>query len=261
MKLYQVDAFTSKPFRGNPAAVCVLKQPADEIWMQSVASEMNLSETAFLMPCPHGYNLRWFTPVSEVDLCGHATLASAHVLFAEGYHSPETPVRFFTRSGELSITAGVNGLEMDFPAEPVKEIPAAPILLRALGVTPMYCGQNRLDILLQLQTQDDVLTASPDFDALSEIPVRGVIITAVSADKNYDFVSRYFAPVEGINEDPVTGSAHCALGPFWAEKLNKRNLVGRQVSKRGGSVGVHVEESRVKLTGHAITVFKGELIC
>ncbi|MDZ7722973.1 MAG: PhzF family phenazine biosynthesis protein [candidate division KSB1 bacterium] len=259
MKIYQVDSFTTVPFRGNPAGVCLLQQPAEETWMRNVAAEMNLSETAFLVPRSDGYDLRWFTPALEVDLCGHATLASAHILYEEQIVSRDIPIRFFTKSGELTVVPKVSGLEMDFPAEPVSEIQTAPVLLRALGVTPVYSGQNRLDILLQLKSPQDVVDANPDFTALSEIPIRGVMITAEALEPRYDFVSRYFAPAEGIDEDPVTGSAHCALGPFWAEKLQKKELTGYQVSKRGGQVGVKVEGNRVKLSGQAVTVFQGEL--
>ena len=261
MKIYQVDAFTSIVFSGNPAAVCILEKSPDETWMQSLAAEMNLSETAFLFPVENGYDLRWFTPASEVDLCGHATLASAHILFQDGYVGPDAVIRFFTKSGELNVSQTGQGLEMDFPAEPVHEMPAPPVLLRALGVTPVYCGQNRLDILLQLQSEQDVRNAEPDFAALAEIPVRGMMITAASGHEKYDFVSRYFAPREGINEDPVTGSAHCALGPFWADILKKTDLTGYQASKRGGVVQVQVAGERVKLTGSAVTVFKGDLFC
>jgi len=259
-KIYQVDAFTSKAFRGNPAGVCLLDEPANEQWMQNVAAEMNLSETAFLVPQENGYELRWFTPATEVDLCGHATLASAHILFETETLSAAQPAVFFSKSGKLTVTHHEHHLEMDFPAEPPEEIAPPPSLLKALGVYPVASARNRMDVLLHLKTPDEVLSARPDFTALAQVPVRGVMITSESNDKNYDFISRFFAPAEGINEDPVTGSAHCCLGPYWQQKIGKSDFKAYQASARGGEIGVQVKGDRVLLTGSAVTVFRGELV-
>jgi len=257
--LYQVDAFTSEKFKGNPAAVVVLEENADESWMQSVAAEMNLSETAFLLPTENGYNLRWFTPKAEVDLCGHATLASAHILYETGRLSENSAARFFTKSGLLTVHKKNNLLEMDFPAEPATEIPPLPILVRALGFSPVFAGQNRMDLLLVASDPDLVLNLKPDFHELGQIPVRGIIVTSRSNDSSFDFISRFFAPRFGVNEDPVTGSAHCCLAPYWASQLNKKSLIGFQASERGGIVNMRLEDDRVILAGNAVTIFTADL--
>ena len=259
LRVIQVDAFTDKPFAGNPAAVCVLSGPRDERWMQNVAREMNLSETAFLLKEGDGYNLRWFTPTVEVDLCGHATLASAHVLWEEGHLKHEAQARFFTRSGLL--TAGRKGewIEMDFPAEPEEPATAPPNLLRALSVTPRYVGKNRFDYLIEVDEQT-VKSLKPDFLLLRTIKARGVIVTSVASSSAYDFVSRFFSVGAGIDEDPVTGSAHCCLGPYWKKRLNKNQFVAYQASARGGVVRVRVGDKRVYLGGQAVTVLRGEII-
>lgn len=259
--IVQVDAFTDSPFAGNPAAVCILQEPRGERWMALVAREMNLSETAFLAPNGDGYGLRWFTPAVEVDLCGHATLASAHVLFEVGHLAPTAQARFHTRSGLL--TAGRTGdgwIEMDFPATPATPIEAGD-LARALGVTPLYTGKNRFDYLVEVESEAAVRALKPEeLIALRAFGVRGVIVTARSDTPHYDFVSRFFAPGAGIDEDPVTGSAHCCLGPFWAARLGKTDLVGYQASARGGVVRVRLEGERAKLGGQAVTVLRGELV-
>ncbi len=259
-EIYQVDAFTGEAFKGNPAAVCLLNERANEQWMQNVAAEMNLSETAFLVPQENGYDLRWFTPTSEVDLCGHATLASAHILFETETLSADQAAVFFSKSGKLTVTRHKDRLEMDFPAEPPEEIAPPPALLKALGVYPVTSARNRMDVLLHLKTPDEVLAARPDFIALAQVPVRGVMITSESCDKNYDFIYRFFAPAEGINEDPVTGSAHCCLGPYWQEKIGKSEFKAYQASARGGEIGVQIKGDRVLLTGSAVTVFQGVLV-
>ena len=258
--IYQVDAFTSRPFAGNPAGVCVLPGPADEGWMQSIAAEMNLSETAFLHAVEDGYNLRWFTPAAEVDLCGHATLASAHILWEQGFLDPGQLARFHTHSGLL--TAGQKGawIEMDFPSELAAAIEAQPILSQALGVKPSYTGQNRFDYLVEVASEALVRDMVPDFQKLSNLPVRGVIVTAPSANLEFDFVSRFFAPSVGVDEDPVTGSAHCCLGPYWGDKLGKTELVAYQVSRRGGMVRMQVAGERVLLGGQAVTVFTASFV-
>ena len=257
---FKVDSFTAEPFTGNPAGVCLLNEPRDERWMQAVAREMNLSETAFLLPEGDGFSLRWFTPVAEVALCGHATLASAHILWEERILAPGDTARFFTKSGELRARRRGDLIEMDFPAKP--EEPAEPPanLLEAMGAKPTYLGRNAFDYLLLLESEAAVRAAAPDFGLLRSVDVRGVIVTAPATTPGYDFVSRFFAPAVGVDEDPVTGSAHCCLGPYWAEALGKLDLVGHQCSERGGTVRVAVRGDRVLLQGHAVTALKGELL-
>lgn len=257
--LFIVDAFTDRPFAGNPAAVCLLKGWPDDAWMQSVASEMNLSETAFTWKREDGvWPLRWFTPAVEVDLCGHATLATAHVLFEAGIAKPGTTIRFETRSGILTAEQRENEIELDFPAKPATAAEAPPGLLEALGVTPRFVGRNQFDYLVEVGSDAEVRAAKPDFQKLAGVESRGVILTAAGA--GHDFVSRFFAPTAGINEDPVTGSAHCALAVYWGEKLGKSEMVGYQASARGGVVRVTRVGDRVKLGGRAITALRGELM-
>lgn len=257
--LHIVDAFTSKAFAGNPAAVCLLQQEADATWMQAVAAEMNLSETAFLVPNQDGFGLRWFTPAFEVDLCGHATLASAHTLWQIGKLDAETPARFHTRSGLLTATRTSAGIVMDFPAEPASETEAPAGLASALGARPAFVGRNRMDYLVELGDASAVKSLEPDMTALAEIETRGIMVTARADDPDLDFVSRFFGPRAGILEDPVTGSAHCCLGPYWADKLNKTVLEAAQVSARGGRLTVTISGDRVQLAGHAVTVLEGQL--
>ncbi len=267
--LFHVDAFTDRPFAGNPAAVCLLPpglSPEDS-WLQGVAGEMNLSETAFLTKNPSGWGLRWFTPTTEVDLCGHATLASAHVLWESREADPAATLEFVTRSGRLyaaqSRARGAGLIELDFPSEPAVSAAPPAGLLSSLGIlSAKFTGRNRFDYLIELGGEPELLALSPDFKCLREAcsPARGVIVTAPSDDPQYDFVSRYFAPGYGIDEDPVTGSAHCCLGPFWAERLGRPDLTGYQASSRGGVVGVRLEGSRVALVGRAVTVARGELV-
>ena len=258
--IIQVDAFTNRPFTGNPAAVCVLPGPRDERWMQHVAREMNLSETAFLYREGDGFRLRWFTPTVEVDLCGHATLASAHVLWEEGHLAPEEPARFHTRSGLLTAERKGDWIELDFPAEPEAPATAPPELIQALGVTPTYVGRNRFDYLIEVESEEIVRNLRPDFGLLRTVPMRGVMVTSRADSAAYDFVSRFFAPAVGVEEDPVTGSAHCCLGPFWQERLGKDEFVAYQASPRGGVVRVRVAGARVYLGGQAVTVMRGELV-
>jgi PhzF family phenazine biosynthesis protein len=258
--IIQVDAFTDKPFQGNPAAVCLLPKPQDEVWMQNVAREMNLSETAFLYPRPDGFNLRWFTPATEVELCGHATLAGAHVLWEMGHLEPDTPARFHTLSGLLTAQRRGDWIELDFPAEPDVPVTPLPELVKALGVAPKYVGRNRFDYLVEVDSAETVRAMQPDFTLLATITQRGVIVTSRADSPAYDFISRFFAPAVGINEDPVTGSAHCCLGPFWGVRLQKSELVAYQASARGGVVRVRVGGERVQLGGQAVTVMRGELL-
>jgi PhzF family phenazine biosynthesis protein len=257
----QVDSFTSKPFAGNPAAVCILPKAPAEQWMRDVAREMNLSETAFLVPQDGGYNLRWFTPAVEVDLCGHATLASAHVLWDDGHLALGTQARFHTRSGLLLAERHGDWIEMDFPAkaERAEEPPAG--LAAALGLKPLYVGRNQFDYLVEVESAEELRAAQPDHGVLRKLPVRGIIVTARSDKPQYDFISRFFAPGSGIDEDPVTGSAHCALAPFWGARFGLTELTGYQASSRGGIVRTRLDGDRVILGGHAVTVMRGELVC
>ncbi len=256
-ELYQIDAFADGPFTGNPAGVCLLGEERSAQWMQNVALEMNLSETAFLRRRGEEFDLRWFTPSEEVDLCGHATLASAHFLWESGILEPSQPALFQTRSGLLSARKDDGAIEMDFPAEPESACPAPTGLEEALGLTaPLYVGRNRFDLLVEAAHADAVRGLSPDFTKLRKIPVRGVIVTSRADSNDCDFVSRFFAPAAGVDEDPVTGSAHCCLGPFWSRRLGKDELAGRQLSRRGGTVGVRVRGDRVLLRGRAVTIFR-----
>jgi PhzF family phenazine biosynthesis protein len=259
-KLVQVDAFTDRPFAGNPAAVCALDSPADAGWMQRVALEMNLSETAFLVRRDDGFDLRWFTPAAEVELCGHATLASAHVLWEDGHLAAGETARFFTASGTLTAEQRDDWIELDFPAEPAEPCPLPAGLEAALGAEPTWVGHNRFDYLVELATEAEVRSLAPDVAALERIDARGFVVTSPATTAPFDFVSRFFAPHVGIAEDPVTGSAHCCLGPYWADKLGKRELVGYQASKRGGVVRVRPEGERVKLLGQAVIVMRLELV-
>lgn len=265
--LYQVDAFTGRPFAGNPAAVCLLSGPRDAVWMQDVAREMNLSETAFLLRRPgnpgdprDGWGLRWFTPVVEVDLCGHATLASAHVLWETGALPAGETARFHSRSGLLTAEQKGEWIELDFPAMPAVAVEMPRGLAESLGTVPRWVGANGMDLLVELDSEADVRALAPDLRQLALIDARGVIATAAAERGPYDFVSRFFAPRAGVDEDPVTGSAHCALGPFWRDRLAKDELLGYQASARGGEVRVRVEGKRVKLGGQAVTVLRGELL-
>ncbi len=258
--IIQVDAFTNKPFTGNPAAVCVLAEARDEQWMQQVAQEMNLSETAFLVKQKDGYNLRWFTPLVEVDLCGHATLASAHVLWETGQLPAGTQARFHTRSGLLMAEQRGEWIELNFPAKVAQEVDEPAHLLQALGVPAQYIGLNDFDYLVEVDSEDVVRNMRPNFSLLATLPVRGVIVTSRADTEGYDFVSRFFAPQVGVNEDPVTGSAHTCLAPYWSEKLDKDTMVGYQASARGGIVRVQIQGDRVLLGGQAVTVLRGELV-
>lgn len=258
--IVQVDAFTDRPFCGNPAAVCVVQEPPAEWWMQEVAREMNLSETAFLISHEDGFDLRWFTPTTEVDLCGHATLASAHVLWEDGYLAPEQTARFHTRSGLLECRRSGDWIEMDFPVERAESIPAPAGLAQTLGVTPITVARNRFDLLVEIDSEKSLRTLRPDMSRLRDIDARGVIVTAPALSERFDFVSRFFAPRVGVDEDPVTGSAHCALAPFWSERLGRDSLTGYQVSGRGGVVRTRVVGMRVHLGGQAVTVLRGELL-
>jgi PhzF family phenazine biosynthesis protein len=259
MRLLQVDAFTSQAFRGNPAAVCLLDGDRDAAWMQNVAAEMNLSETAFLQPNDDGFGLRWFTPAVEVALCGHATLASAHALWEEGLLDASETARFHTLSGVLTATRNGDLIELDFPATLEQRAEAPNGLLESLGIGhPLYVGRNKFDYLVEVASEDEVRALQPDHARLRTVGARGVIVTSRGTGE-FDFVSRFFAPGSGIDEDPVTGSAHCCLTPYWSTRLGKKEMTAFQASPRGGVVRVRLDGDRVKLAGHAVTVLRGEL--
>ena len=270
MKLYQVDAFADRPFVGNPAAVCLLDSKPRDDWMQSVAMEMNLSETAFVLDTDDAnvFGLRWFTPSTEVDLCGHATLAAAHVLWESGTVEAGDQIRFDTRSGRLGCQRAQEPgwIEMDFPACPPLEVAARSaeaLLAEALGAEPVWIGRNVDDVYVLLDSEQAVRDLSPTLRKLGAIEARGVGVTAAADGKSgiegLDFISRFFAPQSGVDEDPVTGSAHTALAPFWAERLGKTDLIGYQASLRGGVVRMRLEGERVAIAGQAITVLEGRL--
>jgi predicted PhzF superfamily epimerase YddE/YHI9 len=252
-----VDAFADRPFEGNPAAVLLLTAPRDDGWLQAVARELNAPATAYLGPGDGARPLRWFSPTAELALCGHGTLAAAHVLFEADPGA--TTIELETRGGRLSARRDGGWIELDFPAVPASPVAPPPDLLPALGVAARYVGRGDLDYLVEVDSAEEVRGLAPDLARLREVETRGTIVTARSDDPAYDFVSRFFAPRVGIGEDAVTGSAHCCLGPFWAERLGRTDLVGRQLSPRGGTVRVRPEGARVKLAGKALTIARGEL--
>jgi predicted PhzF superfamily epimerase YddE/YHI9 len=260
LPLYQVDAFADRPFSGNPAAICFLPAAREAAWMQQVAAEMNLAETSFLVARADGYDLRWFTPSVEVDLCGHATLASAHILWETERLASDLPALFHTRSGVLTCQRAGSRIEMDFPSTPATAHPAPAGLSEALGATPRWVGKARFDLIAELDSESMVRGLKPDIARIAALGGRGFIVTAKASTSGFDFVSRFFAPAAGVNEDPVTGSAHCCLAPFWAERLSKDEMTGYQASPRGGVVGVRVVGDRVRLRGNAVTVLRGELL-
>jgi len=256
----QVNAFTDRPFAGNPAAVCLLPSARDAEWMQLVAREMNLAETAFLVREGGDFQLRWFTPTVEVDLCGHATLASAHALWEGGHLGPREAGRFQTRSGLLTAERRDGLIWLDFPSTPPTPAEAPADLRDGLRAPFRYVGRTPFDYLVEVDGEAAVRALAPDLAAVARLPVRGVIVTGRGETPEYDFVSRFFAPAAGVPEDPVTGSAHCALAPYWAAKLGRSTLVGYQASVRGGIVRLQVTGDRVQLGGHAVTVMRGELL-
>jgi PhzF family phenazine biosynthesis protein len=261
LPLYQVDAFTKTSFCGNPAAVCVLPVFLESDQLQAIAQEMNLSETAFVVPTAAGFDLRWFTPVAEVDLCGHATLAAAHALWQ--HQGAVGDLLFHTRSGTLVARQAEDWIALDFPQQPVHSLEHPKLLetlTAALGISPVWLGQTASDLFVVLDNETLVQQLSPDFAQIATLPCRGVIVTALSHAQDYDFVSRFFAPQLGIPEDPVTGSAHCSLYPYWREHVAKETLVGYQASRRGGIVKVQGAGDRVILFGQAVTVLQGELL-
>ena len=271
IEILQIDAFSSRAFSGNPAGVCILNDddpilsaPEGDlgVWMQSVAMEMNLSETAFLIRENEGFRLRWFTPTLEVDLCGHATLAAAHFLYSKDLVKRDTEIKFYSRSGVLSATQSEGWIWLDFPAEPAVETPQVMGLSEILEIPILYAGKNRMDYIFEIESEETLRVLKPDLRLLEGLDARGVIITAraKSESEGYDFVSRFFAPRAGIVEDPVTGSAHCCLAPHWAHRLKRQELTGYQASRRGGIVRVKNRGDRVILGGQALTVMKIHLL-
>ncbi len=260
MKLYQIDAFTAEPFRGNPAAVCLLDGPRPDAWMQAVAVEMNLSETAFLLPEGGDWRLRWFTPAMEVELCGHATLASAHFLWQTGLLAASAQARFHTRSGLLTADRRGDWIEMNFPARFIEPVQMMAGLGEALGLAPRFAGRWKEDYLLEANSEAELRRLAPNFSALKALNLRAVMVTCRAETPGYDFISRFFAPRMGVNEDPVTGSAHCALVPFWQSRLGKNEFSAYQASPRGGNLRLRLEDARVAIAGQAVTVLQGELI-
>lgn len=254
-----VDAFTDQPFSGNPAAVCVLPEERDKRWMQLVAREMNHAETAFVLHRGAAWALRWFTPAVEVDLCGHATLAAAHAMWEQGLAAPEETIRFRTRSGDLTAARRGELIELDFPATPSEWADAPPNLGDALGARPKLVARSRFDLLVEVESEAVVRDLAPNLSLLAEVPARGVIVTSAATTPGFDFVSRFFAPQVGVPEDPVTGSAHCCLAPYWAERLGKTRFLAYQASARGGVLEVEFRGERVLLRGRAVTVLRGEL--
>ncbi|MFO1078526.1 MAG: PhzF family phenazine biosynthesis protein [Planctomycetota bacterium] len=257
---FHVDAFTARAYAGNPAVVCLLPTARSAKWMQAVAAEMNLSETAFVQPTARGFVLRWFTPKVEVALCGHGTLATAHVLWSEGIAPRGEVLRFRTKSGELAAAQRGERIELDFPVR-VPVLYRPPVgLARALGKRPVAAARAGDDLLVELASERDVRELAPDMPKLRAVKTRGVIVTAASKARTLDFVSRFFAPAVGVDEDPVTGSAHCALAPWWGKRLGRAMVIGHQVSARGGVVECELAGERVLLRGAAVTVVRGELV-
>lgn len=259
--IIQVDSFTNTPFKGNPAAVCVLETAREDSWMQIVAREMNLSETAFAIEQGAEYNLRWFTPTTEVPLCGHATLATAHVLWAEGYASTGQAINFQTKSGLLTAKYHNDWIELDFPVNRSQDIPPITKLQDALGARIKTFAYNSLGYLVELNSPQAVEKLQPNLSLIKQLPVANVIVTSLAAENSpYDFISRFFAPGLGIDEDPVTGAAHCCLAPYWRDRLHQDSFFAYQASSRGGEIKVNYDGGdRVLLQGQAVTVMRGEL--
>jgi PhzF family phenazine biosynthesis protein len=260
--LFQVDAFTSKPFSGNPAAVCILEEFPEDSWMQSVAHEMNLSETAFVQQREGGFALRWFTPLVEVDLCGHATLATAHILWEMGTAPADEKLSFHTRSGILHATNVGDWIELDFPASSVSaaECPSELTAALSLSTEPLFVGRSEFDFFVEIDSEQELRALRPDMGLIERVGARGVIVTSQTDGDEYHFLSRFFAPQSGVPEDPVTGSAHCSLGPYWGKKLGVQEMLAFQASSRGGEVRVRLGDDRVYLGGQAVTVLRADLL-
>lgn len=260
IRYFVVDAFTDHPFGGNPAAVVLLSEWPDDTWLQNVAMEMNLSETAFLVPNQNGFDLRWFTPAVEVDLCGHATLASAFAILHAGLQEDKTQMEFSTRSGVLSAASHGDRIQLNFPLKPVSPTIPPVDLLEGLSVTPTYVGKSEYDYLVEVETEHELRSLTPKFDQLAKLDCRGIIVTSSSTDPEFDFSSRFFGPAVGVDEDPVTGSAHCCLAHYWQKRTGRDFFTAFQASQRGGVVHLTVKQDRVLLAGNAIIVAQGELL-
>ena len=259
--IYQVDAFSVKPYKGNPAAVCILPELKSAEWMQAIAQEMNLSETAFLYPKANDYLLRWFTPTTEVNLCGHATIASAHILFENGLYDSDATITFHTASGMISATTNRGTIELNMPRLDSKDIEVPQDAVEATGLEAVSAGISEgKQLILVLKSEKEVREFEPDMRKIARLPYVDLIITAQADDEKYDFISRYFSPNQGIPEDPVTGMAHCLLGPFWQRRLGKDRFCAYQASQRGGKVWVKVADDRCFIGGKAVTVLKAELL-
>jgi PhzF family phenazine biosynthesis protein len=260
--IFQVDAFSAEPFKGNPAGVCLLDGPADAAWMQNVAAEMNVAETAFPLAEGDGFRLRWFTPKVEVEMCGHATLATAHILWERGILARDREARFHTLSGLLTARRDGDLVELNFPARPPRPKPPewGDAVVGALGIKPVYIGMSAEDVLFEAADEETVCSIKPDFTTLRSLPARGFIVTSRSSDKRFDFVSRFFAPAVGIDEDPVTGSSHTVLVPYWAGRLGKKTFTAYQASARGGILYLRHDSDRVRIAGRAVTIIKGEIL-
>ncbi|MEF2098047.1 PhzF family phenazine biosynthesis protein [Bacillus sp. CFBP9009] len=259
MELTIINTFTDQPFKGNPAAACLLTVESDTEWMQRIAKEINMPVTAFIQPQNGEWKLRWFTPSIEIPICGHGTLASSFFLWDKGCVPRNQPIAYHTKSGLLTAKFVEGMVQLEFPSLREKETAAPDLLIKALGVVPAYVGQNKWDLLVEVQSEQIVRNLKPDIDSIAQLPVRGVIVTSQSDSSEYDFVSRFFSPAQGLDEDQVTGSAHCCLGPYWKRKLDKSIFIAYQASERGGLLKVEVTENTVKLSGHAVTIFEGNL--
>lgn len=259
---FLVNAFTSETFGGNPAAICILSEPRNTDFMQKLAKEFNYSETAFLFNTNHNtYDLRWFTLTKEIDFCGHATLASAHALWQSGYCNSSQSIVFNTLSGDLTARKADQWIDIEFPAAPATELSNVPILIRnIIGIEPLYVGRNATDYLVVLPSENDVRLLNPDINLIAALPSQGFIVTSKSQSDEYDFVSRVFAPNDGIDEDLVCGAAHCCLGPYWGNILGKKQLKAYQASSRGGILRIELLGEKVYLAGQAVTIIQGNLL-
>jgi PhzF family phenazine biosynthesis protein len=265
LRIFQVDAFANKPFSGNPATVCLLSVPQDTSWLQDVAREMNQAATAFVLrrEGEDAFDLRWFSPIVELELCGHGTLSSAYVLWNAGHLKADEPARFHTLAGLLIAERKGEWIELKFPTLTQEAVDSANVpadLLPALGVSATYIGKSQLDYLVEVESEDILRAINPDFARLSNVDARGIIVTSRASTREYDFVSRFFAPRRGMNEDFVTGSAHCCLAPYWSPKLDQTELVGYQASSRGGIIRTRLAQDHVYLSGQAIMVSRGDLL-
>jgi len=257
MRIFTVDSFTNKPFTGNPAGVCILDNDCPDELYQQIAREINYSETAFLIRQNDNYKIRWFTPKTEVNLCGHATLAAAHILYEYQYCDPSSVIRFDSQSGRLIAKKTGDKIELNFPQLFVDKTASNEILEKAFGIKPTYVGKNDNRYLIEIDDYEKLLTIKPDFQLLKSLDLGRFIITVKSKNPDYDFISRYFAPGVGVPEDPVTGTAHCYLAPYWGQKLNKKIMIGFQASDRSGTIECElIDDKRVLMRANAIVIYE-----